>query len=380
MTNSKSIVFVNQSSGYLMIDIINAHLPHYDEIILLTGELKPRSNKLDDRVKVHYLKKYDRTSNFKRLLTWFGFFLKSFFLLKFKYAHAKIYFVSNPPFNTFSAYLLRNRSFSFLVFDIFPQSLSKIKFFGESSFLYKKWEAMNHKVFSKAVYVFSISKGMQNILSTYSSKQNLVYTSLWSDSLFLKPLPKQTNSFAIDEHIVNTLNCVYSGNMGVTHPVEIIPEIAKNISSNNVQFYMIGDGGKKQAIAALKRKYQLHNFKLLPYQPMDVFPLSLAATDVGFVTLEEASSDLSVPSKFFSLLSVGAVIVGICSKKSELAELIDTHEVGKVFEVNEVDAMCSFINNLQQNKDVLASFKEKSINASQVFTSENAKKLLFNHV
>jgi hypothetical protein len=143
---------------------------------------------------------------------------------------------------------------------------------------------------------------------------------------------------------------------------------------------MIGDGGKKQEVAALKRKYQLHNFKLLPYQPMDVFPLSLAATDVGFVTLEEASSDLSVPSKFFSLLSVGAVIVGICSKKSELAQLIDTHEVGKVFEVNEVDAMCSFINDLQQNKDVLASFKENSMNASQVFTSENAKKLLFNHV
>ena len=85
MTNYKSIVFVNQSSGYLMIDIINAHVPYYDEIILLTGGLNERSNKLDDRVKVHYLNKYDRSSNLKRVLTWSVFFIKSLFILMLKY-------------------------------------------------------------------------------------------------------------------------------------------------------------------------------------------------------------------------------------------------------------------------------------------------------
>ena len=162
---------------------------------------------------------------------------------------------------------------------------------------------------------------MNTVLKQYSSNQNLVYTSLWSDNKFISPIDKKANLFALANDMVETLNCVYSGNMGSTHPVEVIPEIAKKISDSKIQFYMIGDGGKKQKIEVLKEQYKLKNLNVLPYQSMEVFPLSLAATDIGFVTLDSSSSNLSVPSKFFSLLSVGAVIIGIC-KNSELAQLI----------------------------------------------------------
>ena len=52
MKNSKSIVFINQSSGYLMIDIINSHAPYFDELILLTGFYNPRSTPLNPKVKI----------------------------------------------------------------------------------------------------------------------------------------------------------------------------------------------------------------------------------------------------------------------------------------------------------------------------------------
>ena len=70
----KSILFINQSAGYLMIDIINAHVPLYDNLVLLTGFLNPRETALDKKVRVNKLIEYKRSSSQKRLITWLGFF------------------------------------------------------------------------------------------------------------------------------------------------------------------------------------------------------------------------------------------------------------------------------------------------------------------
>ena len=81
MTNLKSIVFLNQSSGYLMIDIINAHVPYYDELILLTGFFNPRDIPLDSKVKVKYLKSYKRSGNFIKFYSWIVFHLQSLYFI-----------------------------------------------------------------------------------------------------------------------------------------------------------------------------------------------------------------------------------------------------------------------------------------------------------
>ena len=50
--NKKTIVFVNQSSGYLMIDIIHAFGKQYSERVLIAGTVNPRNNPLGDGVTV----------------------------------------------------------------------------------------------------------------------------------------------------------------------------------------------------------------------------------------------------------------------------------------------------------------------------------------
>ena len=39
----KKVVLVNQSSGYLMIDIANAYAEVYNEVVLLAGSIKVRA-------------------------------------------------------------------------------------------------------------------------------------------------------------------------------------------------------------------------------------------------------------------------------------------------------------------------------------------------
>ncbi|HEY5590937.1 MAG TPA: hypothetical protein VIK55_07950 [Paludibacter sp.] len=50
--NKKTIVFVNQSSGYLMIDIIHAVGKNYSESVLIAGTINPRNNPLGEGITV----------------------------------------------------------------------------------------------------------------------------------------------------------------------------------------------------------------------------------------------------------------------------------------------------------------------------------------
>ena len=63
------VLLVNQSTGYLMIDIVNAYAEKYSDVVLLTGNLDTLERTLDKSVKVHKIVTYVRTSFFLLLFT-----------------------------------------------------------------------------------------------------------------------------------------------------------------------------------------------------------------------------------------------------------------------------------------------------------------------
>ena len=368
MNSKSSIIFINQSSGYLMVDIVNYHVPLYDEVILLTGNLLERNTTLNENVKVKYLKKYNKNNNLLRIFTWSVFFFQSFFYLMFHKKKSKIYFVSNPPLNTFLAYFFLKRKFSFLVFDIYPQSLSKLPYFKENSYLYKKWEKVNKIVFTKAHNVFSISKGMNGVLKKYTTKEKLKYTSLWVDDIKVEKVNRK-NNFSIKYNLVKSFNCVYSGNLGFTHPVESICYIANQIKNENIKFIIAGEGHKRNQILELKKEKNIENLYIFPFQNKNKFKELMAFIDIGFVTLDDESSNLSVPSKFFSLIANGIVIIGICKKDSELGNLIKNYGVGASFRKDEISQISNYITKLSSDKELFLKLKKNSTEASKKFNN-----------
>ena len=117
--NKDQIVFVNQSSGYLMIDIIRAHDGLYDEYALLAGSIHSRNNKLPEHIKIDYLVKYNRKSKFKRLLSWVIGFIQILWIIKTRYRNAFLFIVTNPPLAVFIPFFCKNK-YSILFYDIFP--------------------------------------------------------------------------------------------------------------------------------------------------------------------------------------------------------------------------------------------------------------------
>jgi len=375
----KSIVFINQSSGYLMIDIINAHVPHYDELVLLTGFLNPRETPLDKKVKVKKGMTYRRSSSIKRLLTWVIFWLQSIFYVFVKYRKSKLYFVSNPPLNTFTAKWVK-RDFAFLIYDIYPEALAKNNIISQNSKLYKFWENSNNAVYRKAKSIFTLSQGMKTLmkLSEQDGKKVRVVP-VWTNNRFFEDIPSENNRF-IDKHNLKDKFVVsYSGNLGRTHPVEKIIDLAQKLKKDkDIIFLIIGEGDKKKQLLQKQKELSLPNLMILDFQPTPLFPHVLAAIHIGVVTLESDAADLSVPSKTYNLMSAGKPILSISNSTSELSNIVEGHQIGKNFSEYQIKEMKDFILKLKNDRPMYRNFAVNSKKTSLEFSPDNANEMILN--
>ncbi|MFK1730443.1 hypothetical protein ACIXBU_16500 [Bacteroides fragilis] len=75
------VLLINQSAGYLMVDIVNAYAQKYSDVVLLTGSYNTQDRELNKSVKIHKIAVYIRSSFFMRALTWLIATLQIFFLV-----------------------------------------------------------------------------------------------------------------------------------------------------------------------------------------------------------------------------------------------------------------------------------------------------------
>ena len=356
-----------------MIDIIHAFEKDYEESILMTGFLNPRNRNLNPNVKVENLAKYDRSTSLKRILTWSLAFIKALYLIKFKYPKADLFLVSNPPMATLVPLFCKN-PFSVLIYDIYPDALLEFKIFKSDSSIIKSWKKANVKVYSRANRVFTLTEGMKNKLSSYVSRDKIEVVPIWTDNDFLKPIKKTDNKFLKEQNLEDKFIVLYSGNLGKSHPIEVLVEIAKELKEHkNLFFLIIGGGDKFELIKHKINEYNLDTIRLLEWQPTELLPYTLSAADLAVVSLGVEATDLSIPSKTYNLMSVGVPILCIANKDAALAQLIKQHENGETFSSIQREEIKNYILKCQSDEKYLQNRKENSLKASTFYTPENAK-------
>lgn len=372
--SKKRIIFINQVTGYLFSDVVNAFAIEYD-CTLFTGSIENTHVPIRNNVGVKKMIRYNRNVAVKRIFTWGIFTVQSFIKLLFHKKDTELFIVSNPPFAPFLGYFfhqVRGTKYHLLIYDVYPDVLVNFGMIKKNSLINRLWSRMNKKLFSKAETVFTLSKSMATLIKDYAPVRIDVIPN-WAHTTFIKPIPKDKNSFAIKYQQVQKISVMYSGNMGATHAVEKIADLAFAFKDDErFGFIAIGDGSKKILIKEKKIEWGLQNLLILPYQPSDILPYSLACADIGIVTLSAGAEDLSVPSKTYNLLAAGVVLLVIASPKSELANLVTDHQCGVHFQEHEVDKMITFLLEMKNNTAALLQMKENARTASNHFTPANA--------
>lgn len=372
--NLKRIVFVNQSTGFLTIDVINEFAKEYDEVSLIYGTMTPNRFPLDSKVTKRRVMGKTRASNLGRFVRWKIASIQIFWLLITRYRKYEIFFYTLPPFAYLGALFL-NRKFSVMVFDVYPDVLKTIGV-RASNPIYRVWSWANRKVFNKAHCVFTIGDGMKNQVSQYVTREKIISVPLWTALSDIEPIEKNKNPFSIQHKFNEKFVIQYSGNIGVAHRVEILVDLAELLKDyNDIVIVIIGRGARTDDIKKLIKDKQLTNCILLPFQPEEMIKYSLSNAEIGVVMIEEKAAQMSIPSKIYNMMAVGSAIIAVAPENAEVAKIISGYNNGAVFNNSEVGQMKDYVLKLYNDKPKLNDTQLNSIRASKDFTMANAKKI-----
>ena len=370
----KNLIFINQDVGPLSIDIINSFVNKNIKVLLYTGKITKTYATINKNVKIRKLISYKRSNIFFRIFTWLTFFLQTQYFLMFDLKkESKLYLVTNPPILPFISLFFKNK-FYLHVFDVYPDVLLTLSFITKQSFLYKILSFLNKKTYSNAINIFVPSKHMGQMLNRYVDSKKMIIHSWWSNTDFIKPVKRENNIFIKKYNLENKLVIMYSGNLGLSHNIESILDLASIYKDNkNIKFIIIGDGPKKRFVDNFYKKNKLDNLLVLPFQSKDILPYSLTSSDISIVTLDKNASMSSIPSKTYYILAAGSALLTISDNKSELSNMIDDYKIGVNYDHDNKDKIIHFIDKCSSDKVFLNQLKKNSRIASKNYSINNAE-------
>jgi colanic acid biosynthesis glycosyl transferase WcaI len=203
-------------------------------------------------------------------------------------------------------------------------------------------------LYRKAAHISLISHGFQRILEGKGvPRARTSVLPVWADPQIVRPLPKD-NAFAREHGLQDAFVVMYSGNLGMTSALEELVHAASLLRARpEFRFVVVGEGVKKASLLALADELRLQNLLFLPFQPRAVFSEMLASADLGVVTLNQGSSNTSLPSKVFNIMSSERPVLAVASPESELAELVNASACGLVVAPGNHQALAAAIVRLQ---------------------------------
>jgi glycosyltransferase involved in cell wall biosynthesis len=218
---------------------------------------------------------------------------------------------------------------------------------------------------------------MADLLEVYVSRKKLIIQPIWSIFQANERVVKEENPFIKEHNLQNKFIIQYSGNIGLTHKVEVVVEIAELLKDNpNIVFQIIGRGPRVPALQKMVEEKNLPNCVFLPFQSDEMFPFSLSAADLGIVILDELTSKGSVPSKSYNLMSYGIPSIYIAGEDSELHDYAQNYNAAKCFTERELNKVKEFILQISTNEQQWNEMSNNAMNTSKLFRRDNADKFV----
>lgn len=376
---TKGIVFINQATGYLTIDIVNEFTREFDDVVLITGSVRVQNTALHSKVRIEHITRYDRGDNLRKAFSWLKGTIQIFFLLKFRYDRYDKVYITVPPTAYLMAPWFKGR-YSILIYDLYPEALIA-NGFSKQGFIYRWWAKRNRKIFHYSHRVYTLSEAMRSGIRSYAPAIDVIVIPNWSAFSSLLPVRKEENELLRREGLLGKFIVQYSGNIGVTHNVESLVDVAEHLKEEDgIVFQIIGRGERSNEIARRVREKGLSNCVLLPFRDDKELFESLCAADLAVIILDDRTPDISIPSKIYNIMSAGLPVMAIASAGSGLSDLIIGHNIGRVFERDNIKEMSCFIVDLKNNAHQRNLYSARSLQTAGRFTSENARIYLDHYI
>jgi colanic acid biosynthesis glycosyl transferase WcaI len=176
----------------------------------------------------------------------------------------------------------------------------------------------------------------------------------WADASEITPGPR-LNDFRRQFELGDAFTVIYSGGLTHNSALPMALEAATLLRNEPFQFVIVGEGVHKPELQRLAKDRRLQNVRFLPFQPWGRYPLVLAAADLQLVSLNAASSKLSLPSKMLKIMAAGRPMLAQAAPDSQVAALIRAGDCGVAVHPDDPRALADAIRSLSRQPERLAA-------------------------
>jgi glycosyltransferase involved in cell wall biosynthesis len=298
------------------------------------------------------LKKYKNT-----IIRIVSFFYWHFFSLLFGLSIKNIDFIlsPSPPLSIGLISILiakkNNAKFIYNVQEIYPDLLIKNGTL-KSNCLIRALQLLEKYIYNNASSVITIDKKFyEQIVGRFINYKKLSIVPNFVDTEIYHPIDNEIcmpNPFIKD---INKVRLLYAGNIGFYQDWEPVLYAAKKLKDTNIEFWIIGEGVKKDFLINEVKVHNLNNIKLMPYQDREIMPLINAFADIHFISINNEVEQEGLPSKVYTIMACSKPLIVISGKNTPIYNFLENLNCAILITVNRNEEFVQSILELSKDKE-----------------------------
>ena len=294
------------------------------------------------------LSSFGKRSILIRSLAGFSFIIQCSFIGLLKRNIDRILVSTSPPFSPLAAVfikIVRKTPITYWAMDINPDQMIQLGQISGGSILTRFLNRLNQTILKTADSIITLDESMAKrikITKDVSKKTSVINP--WPLQGYIENIRHAENHFRKKYGLEDKFVFMYSGNHGITNPLETILQAALELRDYpDIIFIFIGGGVKKQVVDVFIQYIACSNIISLPYQPLSSIKYSLSAADIHVVSIGNEVVGIVHPSKIYGAMAVGRPILCLGPDKSYISDIINKYEIGWQVNHGDVDRMIETI-------------------------------------
>lgn len=169
----------------------------------------------------------------------------------------------------------------------------------------------------------------------------------------------------------NKFKIMYAGNIGFFQDWEPIFYAANKLKNSNVEFWIIGEGVRKEYIINRVEEESLKNIKILPYQNRDLMPAINSFADIHFISISKEMEQEGFPSKVYTIMACAKPMIVITGKETPLYNFLRNLDCSILVSENRNEDFVNSILSLVKNKTKQEELGQNGYNIIQQNYTKN---------
>lgn len=265
---------------------------------------------------------------------------------------------STPPIQGAMAALVKkcrrdHIPFIYNLQDIFPDSLVGTGLAKKDGLLWKIGRAIENFTYRNADKIIVISQDFKrNIMAKGVPEEKIEVIYNWVDEHAVVHIPRNENKLFEKYNLdPNKFYITYCGNIGLTQNMDLLLDVAKELSSEeNIHFVLVGEGADKARVVKRVENENINNISFLPFQPYEDISHVFSLGNAGLIISKPGVGENSVPSKTWSIMSAECPVIANFDE-NEIKTILNDNNCGIFTKAGDKEAFKNAILELYNDKE-----------------------------